>query len=240
MSKEIVVQRIHLINSQIRGLVNYYSSATWVCVAMKRYTQRLQKTAKRRLKKYRARWIPAKQTSTLPSVHSQHKAKVVAIPYKDLWVGVTCLAFCKWEKTIYHNPKETPYTAEGRQLHFERTKKKRKNARLDELSVGPSETIFTGQIDPKNNFEYYMNRAYALNRDKLKCRVCGKWLIDRYPCAHRFNPKLPLKDINKVNNLVSLDSDCYSLVNDLTADISHMDAKARKKIVEFRKRLRSV
>lgn len=240
VSKEIVVQRIHLINSQIRGLVNYYSAATWVSVAMKRYAQRLQKTAKRWLKKYRARWIPAKQTSTLPSVHSQYKAKIVAIPYKDLWVGITCLSFCKWEKTLYHNEKETPYTAEGRQLYFERTKKKRQNARLDELSIGPPETIFTGQIDPRNNFEYYMNRAYALNRDKLKCRACGKWLIDRYPCAHRVNPKLPLKDINRVNNLVSLDSECYSLVNNPAADTSHMEAKARKKIEELRKRLRSV
>ena len=240
VSKEIVVQQIHLINSQIRGLVNYYSATTWVSVAMKGYAQRLQRTAKRHLKKYRARWVSAKQTSTLPSVHSQHNAKIVAIPYRDLWVGITCLAFCKWEKTLYHNKKETPYTATGRQLYFERTKKKRQNARLDELSTGPSETIFTGQIDPRNNFEYYMNRAYALNRDKLKCRVCGKWLIDRYPCAHRINPQLPLKDVNRVNNLVSLDSECYALVNNPTAEISHMDAKARKKIEDFRKRLRSV
>ena len=240
VSKEIVVQRIHLINSQIRGLINYYSAATWVCVAMKRYAQRLQKMAKRWLKKYRARWISARMTSTLPSVHSQYNAKIVAIPYKDLWVGITCLAFCKWEKQLYHNRKETPYTEEGRQLYFERTKKKRQNARLDELSIGPPETLITGQVDPRNNFEYYMNRAYALNRDRLKCRVCGKWLIDRYPCAHRINPKLPLKDINRVNNLVSLDSECYSLVNNPNADTSHMDAKARKKIEELRKRLRSV
>ena len=41
------------------------------------------------------------------------------------------------------------------------------------------------------NFEFYMNRAYALNRDKLKCRVCGGWLISGTPYAHRINPFLP-------------------------------------------------
>ena len=79
------------------------------------------------------------------------------------------LGFAKWEKTLYHNQDETPYSETGRQIHFDRTKKKRQNARLDELSIGPENTVVLGRVDPKNNFEYYMNRAYALNRDRLKC-----------------------------------------------------------------------
>ena len=157
VSRDIIVQRMHLINSQIRGLINYYSCTTWVSVAVKRYRQYLQHAAHKTLKKYRAKWIPANETSTLPSVHSRYKTKIVAIPYKNLWAGLTDLGFCQWEKTLYHRIEETPYTLEGRQLYFERTRKKRQNARLDELSIGPDNTLILGRADPKNNFEYYMN-----------------------------------------------------------------------------------
>ena len=238
VSRDVVIRQIHLINSQIRGLVNYYEATTWVTVAFKRYRQYLQHAAHKRLKKYSVKWIPANKTSTLPSIHSKHKAKIVAIPYKDLWVGVTDLGFAKWEKTLYHNQDETPYSETGRQIHFDRTKKKRQNARLDELSIGMENTVVLGRVDPKNNFEYYMNRAYALNRDRLKCRICGAWLIDRMPCTQRINPFLPLKDVNRVNNLMSLDAACYRLVNNSSADYSHMPPKAQRKIAELRKKLR--
>ena len=83
VSRDIIVQRMHLINSQIRGLINYYSCTTWVSVAVKRYRQYLQHAAHKTLKKYRGKWIPANETSTLPSGHSRYKTKIVAIPYKN-------------------------------------------------------------------------------------------------------------------------------------------------------------
>lgn len=237
VSKEIVIDAIHKVNSQIRGLVNYYQATTWVSVAMPRYREPINRAARKALKKYGAKWAPANETSTLPSVHQKHKAKIVAIPYKNLMVGVTCIGFCAWEKTLYHNQAETPYSEEGRQLYFERTKKKRQSARLDELSIGPPNTLILGRADPKNNFEYYMNRAYALNRDRLRCRICGAWLIDKNPCTQRINPHLPLKDVNRVNNLMSLCAACYRLVNNPKADYSHMPGKAQRKIKELRKKL---
>ena len=237
VSKEIVVDTIHKVNSQIRGLVNYYQATTWVSVAMSPYRQPINRAACKALKNYSVKWVPANETSTLPSVHLKHKAKIVAIPYKNLMVGVTNIGFCQWEKTSYHNQAETPYSEEGRQLYFERTKKKRQSARLDELSIGPPNTLILGRADPKNNFEYYMNRAYALNRDRLRCRICGAWLIDKSPCTQRINPHLPLKDVNRVNNLMSLCAACYRLVNNPKADYSHMPGKAQRKIKELRKKL---
>ena len=237
VSKEIVIDAIHKVNSQIRGLVNYYQATTWVSVAMSPYRQPINRAACKALKEYGVKWVPADETSTLPSVHLKHKAKIVAIPYKGLMVGVTNIGFCQWEKTYYHNQSETPYSDEGRQLYFERTKKKRQNARLDELSIGPPNTLILGRADPKNNFEYYMNRAYALNRDRLRCRICGSWLIDKEPCTQRINPHLPMKDVNRVNNLMSLDAACYRLVNNPKADYSHMPGKAQRKIKELRKKL---
>ena len=48
-------------------------------------------------------------------------------------VGFTALTFCRWERTPPKNQAETPYTDTGRQLYFERTKKKKMQARLDEM-----------------------------------------------------------------------------------------------------------
>lgn len=238
VDKEVIVEHIHRVNSKIRGIINYYSNATWVSIALKQYAQHLQRLAKQRLKPNRSRWIPAKETSTLPSIHKDYGQRIVAIPYKGLWVGITCIGFCKWEKQLQRDQKETPYTEEGRQLHFERTKQMRIKARLDELTTGPTNALFLGRSDPRNNFEYHMNRAYALNRDRLKCRVCGKWLLDRYPFTHRIRPDLPLSKVNRVDNLASMDSVCYHLVNTLQADISHLEAKTRRKVEAFRKTLR--
>jgi hypothetical protein len=84
-----------------------------------------------------------------------------------------------------------------------------------------------------------MNRAYALNRDKLKCRVCGGWLISRTPYAHRINPHLPQNKVNKVNNLASMHKECMEVVNNINADLNHFNSKARRKIASFREKLDS-
>lgn len=158
--------------------------------------------------------------------------------YRDIYIGFTALSFCKWEKTIPKKEEETPYTEAGRQLFFERTKKKRIHARLDEMySEKSARATRYGQWGKLNNFEFIMNRAYALNRDKLKCRVCGGWLISSMPWAHRVNPNLPLNKVNRVNNLISLHKKCLDAVNNPNYDISEFDAKAQKKIIGYREKL---
>jgi len=121
---------------------------------------------------------------------------------------------------------------------FKRTKKKRQYARLEEILTEKTSMLIAAGITDKNyNFEYYMNRAYALNRDKVKCRCCGKWLYTGIVCTHRINPYLPINKINKVSNLASMDKNCFELVNNATADISHLETEIRRKIQSFRKRL---
>ena len=134
--------------------------------------------------------------------------------------------------------KSNPYTDTGRQLYFERTKKKKMQARLDEMySDRSARAISYGKWGKFNNFEFIMNRAYALNRDKLRCRVCGGWLIANTPWAHRINPYLPLDKVNRVNNLISLHKKCFIAVNNPNQDISEFDVKAQKKIVGYRDKL---
>ena len=237
-SREQMVDAINRINSQIRGIIQYYQCCTWVNISMKKYSRRLQFVARRRLTQYKGKWIPAIQTQNLPRVHQQYKQKIPSMKYRDIYIGFTALSFCKWEKTIPKKEDETPYTEAGRQLFFERTKKKRIHARLDEMySEKSARATRYGQWGKLNNFEFIMNRAYALNRDKLKCRVCGGWLISSMPWAHRVNPNLPLNKVNRVNNLISLHKKCLDAVNNPNYDISEFDAKAQKKIIGYREKL---
>jgi len=123
-------------------------------------------------------------------------------------------------------------------LHFERTKKKKIQVRLDEMySDKSARAICCGKWGELNNFEFIMNRVYALNRDKLRCKVCDGWLISSTPWAHRVNPNLPLDKVNRVNNLVSLHKKCFDAVNNPSQDISEFDVKAQKKIIGYREKL---
>ena len=237
-SREQMIDAINHINSKIRGVIQYYECCTWVNIDMREHAYRLQRVAMRRLKQYKGKWIPADQTQNLPRIHQQHKQKLPSIQYREIYVGFTALTFCKWRKAISKNQKETPYTQEGRDINFRRTSRKKICARLDDVcSENTAKTVLYGKWGKLNNFEFIMNRAYALNRDKLKCRVCGGWLIDSTVYTHRINPYLPLESVNRVNNLVSLHKKCFHAIINPNMDISTFDAKAQKKIIGYREKL---
>ena len=237
-SREELIDEINRINSQIRGVIQYYQCCTWVSVSMDKYGRKLQLAASRRLKQFKGKWIPAKETQNLPRIHQNYRQKLPSVKYRDIYIGVTSLTFCQWQETRGKNPKETPYTEEGRDINFRRTKKKRIQARLDELySENVSTAVLNGKWGHLNNFEFVMNRAYALNRDRLKCRVCGKWLIDNTPYTHRINPRLPLDRVNRVNNLISVHRKCYQAINMPGMDVRTFDADAQKRIRNYREKL---
>ena len=237
-SREKLIDEINRINSQIRGVIQYYQCCTWVSVSMEKYGRKLQLAASRRLKQFKGKWIPAKETQNLPRIHQNYRQKLPSVKYRDIYIGVTSLTFCQWQETRGKNPKETPYTKEGRDINFRRTKKKRIQARLDELySKNVATAVLNGKWGHLNNFEFVMNRAYALNRDRLKCRVCGKWLIDNTPYTHRINPRLPLDRVNRVNNLISVHRKCYQAINMPGMDVSTFDADAQKRIRKYREKL---
>ena len=131
----------------------------------------------------------------------------------------------------------TPYSEEGRQLYFKRTKKKRMQARLDEAFSKEAVQTASSKWARLNNFEFVMNRAYALNRDKLKCKVCSGWLISHIPYTHRINPNLPLNKVNRVDNLVSVHKKCFEAIHNPGMNISEFDRKAQKKILGYREKL---
>ena len=66
-SREQMVGAINRINSQIRGIIQYYQCCTWVTIAMKKHSRKMQLAAKRRLKQYNGKWIQQTKLRTSPS-----------------------------------------------------------------------------------------------------------------------------------------------------------------------------
>jgi len=238
-NKETLIHEINVINATIRGIIQYYQCTTWVSIILAKYTYNLKWKARMVLRKYGGIWLPANKVHNLTSVHAEYTAGIPVIQYKHRNIGITSLSFCKWKKTQCKNPKETPFTKEGRELHRQRTGKKPLTVRADELlSLHFSHLISTGITDKKYNFEYFLNRAYAFNRDKGKCKVCGDKLQNSNLNIHHIQPHLPLDAVNRVNNLASVHDVCHQMIHS-HQEHSSLGKKIWKKILKFRETLNS-
>lgn len=72
-----------------------------------------------------------------------------------------------------------------------------------------------------------MNREYAYNRDKGMCMACKQSVYTGIVKCHHKRRKLPLNQINKVPNLITLCDECHGLVHSNTTT-------KNKKILELR------
>ncbi|WP_006524246.1 HNH endonuclease signature motif containing protein [Desulfoscipio gibsoniae] len=135
------------------------------------------------------------------------------------------------------NQNETPYTKEGRELYKIRTGKKSILARADELlSLHLSELIGKRLTNTKYNFEYFLNRAYAFNRDLGKCRICGLPVVYFDVHIHHIKPNLPIEQVNKVPNLVTVHKQCHYLIHS-NNNCSGLETGIRNQIFKFREKL---
>mgnify|MGYP003532326722 CR=1 FL=1 len=55
-------------------------------------------------------------------------------------------------------------------------RKKGLRVRVDEVNSNEHALYIRMNKNPHYNFEYFMNRPYAYNRDKGKCRLCGGYV----------------------------------------------------------------
>ncbi len=234
---ERLLHEINNINSAIRGLINYHEETTWVHVVMTRFSERLKWAGYNSLKQYGGKWVRAKDTNNWTSVHERYDTMIPAIEYNGLTVGITNLAFSKWKIPRLKIPDETPYSERGREIHRRRTGKKPVKARADELlTVSLSELIGFKLTGRRYNFEYFLNKAYAFNRDKGKCRVCRNELYIWNTQTHHINPILPMNEINRVPNLASVHQICHKRIHD-KEDYSILGKKIWDKIRSFREKL---
>lgn len=235
--KEDLIHWINLINAKIRGIIQYYESTTRVNVYLKKYADKLHYAAYLKLRNHGGYKLPANEVDNLRSVHENYRTKIPTIEYNGLKIGVTRIDFCKWKKAKNKSPKETPYTEFGREMYMKRTGKKTVKVRADELlSLNWSKIIRIGHRGKLYNFEYFMNRAYAFNRDKGKCRVCKGELWGEDIHIHHINPSLPMDEVNRVPNLASLHVKCHQMIHS-SKDYSMIGKKEWEKILGFREKL---
>ena len=138
--------------------------------------------------------------------------------------------------------KMTPYTAEGRRRYVN-YRNKHKPLPCDRPSINTPEDIalacYADGKGWKANFEYFMNREYAYNRDKGKCKCCGKPFSITVPKhCHHIDNQLPIERINKVPNLAWLCESCHRMVHNSPIP-PELDAKAVRKIMKYREKLKS-
>ena len=234
--KDRLLQNIARINAIIVGLINYYDMCDQISVIVRKYAWLLKYTAYKSLKRYGGQWIRANKVSNLIGLHSGHTAHIPAIKYKEMYIGITDLNFAKWVERPPKNQNENPYTPEGREIYYRRMRKKGLKVRVDE--VNSSKRALYIRNNPKSiyNFEYFMNRPYAYNRDKGKCRICNGFVEPAEACFHHISPKLPIESINKVKNLITTHEYCHKLIHSekMPDDLSD---KSLKNLEKYRKKL---
>ncbi len=188
-------------------------------------------------KNYLQMKVELQKLSNLPARHEGHETKTFAVNYQGKWVGITYafLTHVQYEKKPF-NQNMTPYTAEGRMLYQKYCSAKKQLPR-DRPALYNSEKLKMSAYNGKYNFEYYMNREYAFNRDKMVCRCC-KWQLlhtEQRECHHVY-PKLPLNQLNKVPNLAWVCTECHKQIHGKEIPQS-TEAKVKRKIISFRDKL---
>src|SRR5208283_3927072 len=120
-SQDDLIHRMQILNSQIRGLVLYHKSTTWVNAAFRKYSDKLKYAGYKALRRFGVAWTPANMVNNLISAHAGYSSKIPAIKVDGLTIGITSLSFCKFEPQILKNQLESPFSIEGRTLYRNRT-----------------------------------------------------------------------------------------------------------------------
>ena len=236
---------IQRVNEMIMGVAQYIQTSICSC-AYHTIDRRIDLTAlavwrKMYPKSYLRYQIPLKQLSNMPQRHSGYDSKTFAVMVNGKWFGITYafITHSNYEKNPF-NQKMTPYTEGGRKLYVS-YRNKNKPLPLDRPSVNTPEDLSMAIACKGNhrkyNFEYFMNREYAFNRDKGKCKCCGRELSEDVPrhCHHISNSR-HIEEINKVNNLLWLCVPCHTMIHGGEIP-SETDSKVIRKIEKYRKKL---
>lgn len=227
--------QIEKINSMITGLTQYHRTA--ICSNAFRYIDNtihlcayaiLHKKYSTSAKGYE---VPLDKLSNRPQRHKGYKSKTFAVRHNGMYIGITkaFLTHSQWEKYAF-NQKITPYTEEGRNLYLQKYNMTKKFP-MDRPPLYDMEVLSHSVNAGRNNFEYYMNREYAYNRDKGKCKICGSHLKPGQRHCHRIDENLPLNKLNKVPNLAWLCMNCDKDVhgNELPQGLNNSQIKKIEK-----------
>lgn len=235
---EYVVEQIGKVNSMIRGLVNYYEVVSQANPILKKYEQRLYKTKTRAILPHGGKMLPANTVDNLIGAHKMYETKIPIIEIEGKKVGITSLTFCNYRRPYNFPFKLTSYSPEGRAYYIKMKKKMPLSIRVDDIcSLEYQEKITRGLVSPIYNFEYFLNRAYAFNRDKGKCKICKEDLTKESLETHHNNKKLSIDKINKIANLSSLCRYCHKVVHATSPDLKGYSKPQINKIMKLKEKL---
>ena len=181
--------------------------------------------------------IPMKNLGNRTERHNGHADSSFAINLKGMWIGLTkaYLTHVCYLKGHY-NQNLTPYTPTGRELY---QNKHKRPLPLDRPTLYDIDTLYKSADHKIYNFEYFMNREYAYNRDKATCKCCGAALTDGNRHCHHIKPLLPPDKLNKVPNLAWLCVNCHQIIHGKES-IPSLPNKTAKKIGKYIKSLSEV
>ena len=239
--RSVQAAQIQRVNSMIVGLAQYLQPS--ICShAFHAIDRRINNTAlavwKRRFPKHYNKYqIPLEKLCNLPHRHEGYKSKTFAVPIEGEWFGITYafITHSKYESKPF-DQRMTPYSEEGRRI-YSYYRNRSKPLPCDRPSVNTARdiqlSVYTKTVF---NFEYFMNREYAYNRDNGKCKCCKTplFLDDKKYCYH-IKGELPLDKVNKVQNLIWLCNSCYRMVNNGPIPPS-IDEKALKRIEKYKQK----
>lgn len=234
--------QIQYVNSIIMGIAQYIRPS--ICShAFHAIDRRVNNTALAVWKKlypdsYNQMQVPLRTLSNLPHRHEGYDSKTFAIQIEGHWFGITnaFITHSKHESKPF-DQKMTPYTADGRRRYIN-YRSKHKPLPYNRPSINtPEDIMLSVYADGKYNFEYFMNREYAFNRDKGKCKCCGAVFSQTVvKHCHHIKNKLPLDRINKVPNLAWLCAPCHLMVHNRPIP-PDTDTKTVRKIEKYREKL---
>ena len=239
--RSVQAAQIQRVNSMIVGLAQYLQPS--ICShAFHAIDRRINNTAlavwKRRFPKHYNKYqIPLEMLCNLPHRHEGYKSKTFAVPIEGEWFGITYafITHSKYESKPF-DQRMTPYSEEGRRI-YSYYRNRSKPLPCDRPSVNTAKDIqLSVYAKTVFNFEYFMNREYAYNRDNGKCKCCKTplFLDDKKYCYH-IKGELPLDKVNKVQNLIWLCNSCYRMVNNGPIP-PNIDEKVLKRIEKYKQK----
>ena len=239
--RSVQAAQIQRVNSMIVGLAQYLQPS--ICShAFHAIDRRINNTAlavwKRRFPKHYNKYqIPLEMLCNLPHRHEGYKSKTFAVPIEGEWFGITYafITHSKYESKPF-DQRMTPYSEEGRRI-YSYYRNRSKPLPCDRPSVNTARDIqLSVYAKTVFNFEYFMNREYAYNRDNGKCKCCKTplFLDDKKYCYH-IKGELPLDKVNKVQNLIWLCNSCYRMVNNGPIP-PNIDEKVLKRIEKYKQK----
>ena len=81
-----------------------------------------------------------------------------------------------------------------------------------------------------------MNRPYVYNRDKGKCKICNGYVDPNEVHTHHTDPKLPMEQVNKVKNLITVHIYCHKLIHS-DSEPENLSEDTLKRLAKYRRKL---